>query len=203
MATVQNSDKLIEELWNRANPRQFELLLGRLLSEMGFTDVKVTGKSGDRGVNLKATWTQREVPGLEIDLKFVIQAKRTRPSAPINPRYVRELRGALKSGEWGLLITTGKVTENSRQSGIEDPSRVVSVIDGKKLSQLCRDYKVGVREHFEIDLSTLENEPTPAPQVETGEEATEQCAAFSCIGRKVRTCWQFTDFQRADAIGSS
>lgn len=184
MSTETKTDKLIEELWTRANPGQFELLLGKLLQEMGFSDVKVTGQSGDGGVDLNATWTQSHVPGLEIDLQFVIQAKRTRPSISINPRYVRELRGAMKSGEWGLLITTGKVSESARRNGIEDPSRAISIIDGAKLAQLCREYKVGVRQHFEVDLSTLEQEPAqPAPE-ELGEEFKTEVQLSQALNEK-------------------
>jgi len=172
-------ENLMEELWNKASPTQFEKLLGRLLTEMGFSDVKITGKSGDGGVDLRATWTQTEVPGLEVDLQFVIQAKRTNPSLSINPRFVRELRGALKSGEWGLLITTGKVSEGARRSGIEDPSRVISIIDGKKLAELCVRYKVGVREYFEVDLRSLEEQPAPTPQQAMVGEETATASILS------------------------
>jgi hypothetical protein len=177
-----NNGLIVEELWSKASPKQFEKLLGRLLGEMGFSDVKVTGKSGDGGVDLRAIWTQREVPGLEIDLQFFIQAKRTKPSVPLNPRYLRELKGILKSGEWGLLITTGKVTETTRQSGIEDPSRVVSVIDGKKLAELCKQYKVGVREHFDVDLSSLEEELAPSPPEQPGEETATDVVLSRALG---------------------
>ena len=65
---------------------------------MGFSEVTVTGRSGDRGIDLEATWTETNVPGLEVDLAFKIQAKRFKPGSTLNPRYIRELRGTLGSG---------------------------------------------------------------------------------------------------------
>lgn len=173
-----DDDRLVEEIWSKAKPKQFEKLLGRLLPAMGFSDVQVTGRSGDGGIDLRAIWTTN-VPGLDVDLRFLIQAKKTKPVAPINPRYVRELKGILKSGEWGLLITTSKVSDATRRSAIEDPSRMVSILDGRKLAELCRTFRVGVRERFDVDLGFLEREPSaeePAPilqEVEEGEHSTE------------------------------
>jgi len=85
---------------------------------MGFSDVTVTGRSGDKGIDLQATWTETNVPGLEVDLAFKIQAKRFEPVSALNPRYVRELRGTLRAGEWGLLITTAGVSSKTRQDGL-------------------------------------------------------------------------------------
>lgn len=124
---------------------------------MGFTEVQLTGKSGDGGIDMKAVWTQTEVPGLRIDLDFVIQAKRFNPSKTLNPRIVRELRGSLTSGQWGLLITTAKVTAQTREEGLRDPSRVVSVIDGGQLIYLCQEYEVGFRKDYQFDASFLDS----------------------------------------------
>ena len=92
---------MITDLYNQISSAQFENFLSILLDEMGFSDVAVTGRSGDRGIDPEATWTQKNFPGLEVDLAFKIQAKRLKPSSILNPRYVRELRGTLGSGEWG------------------------------------------------------------------------------------------------------
>ena len=71
-----NSSELLKEFHSKLSPQQFEDFLSILLGEMGFSDVEITGRSGDRGIDLKATWTETNVPGFEVDLDFKIQAKR-------------------------------------------------------------------------------------------------------------------------------
>ena len=153
---------LLNDLYSQLSPDQFEKFLSKLLEEMGFSDITITGRSGDRGIDLEGTWTQKTVPGLEIDLAFKIQSKRYQPTKTINPKYVRELRGCLRSGEWGLLITTAKTSSNTRREGLSDSSRIISVYDGKDLIDLCKEFGVGIKTNYEIDLSFLkEGEITP------------------------------------------
>jgi hypothetical protein len=45
--------------------------------------------------------------------------KRYTPSTTLNPRYVRELRGSLGSGEWGLLITTAEASGNIERKNFQ------------------------------------------------------------------------------------
>jgi len=122
---------------------QFENLLSVLLDAMGFSEVNITGRLGDRGIDLEGIWTENNVPGLDVDLSFKIQAKRLKPTSVFNPRYVRELRGTLESGEWGLLITTARVSKNTLNQRLSDASRIVSVIDGSTLIEWCKKYQVG------------------------------------------------------------
>ena len=92
-----SSNELLKDLHSQLSPVQFETFLSKLLDEMGFSDVVVTGRSGDRGIDLEGIWTQKTVPGLQVDVSFKIQAKRLKPGTTINPKYVRELRGCLSS----------------------------------------------------------------------------------------------------------
>jgi hypothetical protein len=102
---------------------------------------------------------------LEVDLTFKIQAKRYRPTTTLNPRYIRELRGSLGSGEWGLLIMTAKTSRNTREEGLSDSSRVISVIDGEGLIDLCKEFGVGVKTNYKIDLSLLHEEEEIIPEI--------------------------------------
>lgn len=176
---------MITDLYDQISAEQFENFLSILLDEMGFSDVAVTGRSGDRGIDLEATWTQKNVPGLEVDLAFKIQAKRFKPSSTLNPRYVRELRGTLASGEWGLLITTARVSSKTRQDGLNDSSRVISIIDGQSLIELCKKYGVGVKTDYHIDLSFLE-EKEITPEVPEVSEKTPQAMLTETLGEDFR-----------------
>jgi len=141
--------------------------------------VTVTGRSGDKGIDLQATWTETNVPGLEVDLAFKIQAKRFEPVSALNPRYVRELRGTLRAGEWGLLITTAGVSSKTRQDGLADDSRRISIIDGQSLIELCKKYGVGIKTDYLIDLSSLEKEETTPEVSEVTEKTTQQMLSES------------------------
>lgn len=157
-----------KQIRDNLSPQQFEKLVYVLLDKMGFLEIQRTGKPGDAGIDLRATWNQTEVPGLEINLDFVIQAKRFDPDRSLDPRIVRELRGSLGPGQWGLLITTAKVTAQTREDGLRDPSRIVSVIDGSQLVYLCQKYEVAFRKDYQFDASFLEGshaEDSPPSQL--------------------------------------
>ena len=61
-----DSNNLLQTLYSTITPPQFEQLIGKLLEEMGFQDVDVTGQSGDKGVDLQATWNQQEVNNISV-----------------------------------------------------------------------------------------------------------------------------------------
>lgn len=149
---MSSRETLIQDLYSHLTPQQFEHFLSVLLNAMQFSDVRITGRSGDRGIDLEATWTQSNIPGLEIDLPFKIQAKRYAPTQTLSPRYVRELRGSLRAGDWGLLVTTARVTNSTLDERLADTSRIVSIIDGSKLIELCTKYEIGVKKGVQSRL---------------------------------------------------
>lgn len=81
------------------------MLLKDSLRKLGFDEIEVTGQSGDSGIDLVATLRKSEIPGIETSIPYKIQAKGINPDVTINPRYMRELREAMSSGERGILIT--------------------------------------------------------------------------------------------------
>ena len=158
---------VLEEMYHSLTPSEFENLVYILLDKMGFEELELTGRSGDSGIDLKGAWTQTQVPGLEIGLNFIIQVKRYGPGSILSPRFIRELRGSMQSGEWGLLITTSRVSSDTREDGIRDLSRIISVIDGEQLAELCVKYEVGVKKEFSFDPSLLrpKTEPEEKPEL--------------------------------------
>ena len=147
--------ELLDDIHKKLSPSNFEKLVFTLLDNMGFSDLELLGRSGDGGIDLRATWTQSQVAGLEIDLNFVIQVKRYRSRTTLSPRILRELRGVMHSGEWGLLVTTGRVSSKTREYGLDDASRIISIIDGSDLVELCAEYEVGARKEYQFDNSFL------------------------------------------------
>jgi hypothetical protein len=85
LLTKLSTSDLLHELYSQLSPTQFENFLSNLLDEMGFSDINVIGRSGDRGIDLEATWTEENVPGLQVDLAFKIP--RARPGYQVFLNY--------------------------------------------------------------------------------------------------------------------
>ena len=153
---TKSEQNLLGKLYKGLTPKGFELLIRDLLEKLGFDDVEVTGQPGDSGVDLIATLRKSEIPGIETNIPYKIQAKRISPDVTLNPRYIRELRGSMSSGERGVLITTAKVSPKSvEEEALKDISRLVLVIDGERLISFCQQYEVAVIKQYDVDTDYL------------------------------------------------
>jgi hypothetical protein len=106
--------------------------------------------------------------------------KRYSPGILLNPSYVRELRGSMLSGQRGILITTARVSQKTiDEEALRDESRIVLVIDGNRLIELCKSNRIGIVERYEIDEKYLSNIEASEPE-DTTEETT-------LVGNKLTT----------------
>jgi len=118
-------------------PTAFELFVVRVLTELGF-DVTHTGRTNDGGVDAEAVLS---LEGLTSVLTKV-QAKRWSHSVP--GRIVRELRGALRVDERGLIVTTAEFTpEAIREAAAEGKARI-GLLGGDALVRACAERGIGV-----------------------------------------------------------
>jgi restriction system protein len=82
-------------------PDSFERLCQRLLRESGFVEVRVTGRSGDGGIDGVGIVRLGGLPGFPI----LFQCKRYRGS--VSPSVIRDFCGAMIGrADRGLVITT-------------------------------------------------------------------------------------------------
>jgi restriction system protein len=126
---MQENESLLIDLYKKISPSGFEKLSELLLEKMGFDEIEHTGGSGDFGIDLKAILRKSEIENIETNTPFCIQAKCYDPERLLNPSVIRELRGALISGQRGLLITTARVSLNSVENeALRDISRIILVI---------------------------------------------------------------------------
>ena len=94
-------------------PDRFEHLAQRLLRETGFTNTRVTGRSGDGGIDGLGVYRLSLV-----SFPVFFQCKRYRGS--VRAGDVRDFRGAMAGrGDRGLLITTGAFTADARQGSYQ------------------------------------------------------------------------------------
>lgn len=130
-------DELIGALLD-ISPDAFERLSQRLLREAGFSNVQVTGRAGDGGIDGVGLYR----PTL-VSFPVFFQCKRYRGS--VSPGQVRDFRGAMAGrGEKGLLITTGSFTKDAQQEATRDGAPAVELIDGDRLCDLLKEYGLGV-----------------------------------------------------------
>ncbi len=107
-------------------PAGFERLSQRLLREAGFTQVMVTGQSGDGGID---GFGILQVNPL-VSFKVLFQCKRYAKS--VAPKDVRDFRGAMSGRtDKGIILTTGTYTAEARRQATRDGAPPIELIDGK------------------------------------------------------------------------
>jgi restriction system protein len=131
-------------------PAGFERLAQRLLRESGFTQVTVTGQSGDGGIDGFGTLQINPL----VSFKVLFQCKRYAKS--VSPSQVRDFRGAMAGrADKGIIITTGTFTAEAKREATRDGVPPIELIDGDKLVDMLESLEVGLRpiKTFEVDHS--------------------------------------------------
>lgn len=126
----------------------FERLSQRLLREAGFTQVAVTGKSGDGGIDGYGTLQINHL----VSFKVLFQCKRFAKS--VASSHVRDFRGAMAGrADKGIIITTGTFTAEAKREATRDGVPPIELIDGDKLLDMLESLELGLRPvtTFEID----------------------------------------------------
>jgi restriction system protein len=129
-------------------PSGFERLAQRLLREAGFTQVIVTGSTGDGGIDGYGTLQVNPL----VSFKVLFQCKRYTKS--VSPSHVRDFRGAMSGrADKGIIITTGTFTAEARREATRDGVPPIKLIDGEKLVEMLANLELGLRPvtTYEID----------------------------------------------------
>jgi restriction system protein len=130
-------DQLLGKLLSM-QPAAFERLSQRLLREAGFINLRVTGKSGDGGIDGTGVY---QVSLVSFPIYF--QCKRWRGS--VGASVVRDFRGALAGrGDRGLLISTGSYTADAKKEAAREGVAPIELIDGDRLCDLLKEHGLGV-----------------------------------------------------------
>jgi restriction system protein len=120
-------------------PDAFERLTQRLLRESGFVQVKVTGRSGDGGIDGVGIV---QLGGL-LGFPILFQCKRYRGS--VGAGAIRDFRGAMIGrADRGLVITTGTFSRDARAEATRDGAPPIDLVDGEQLLDKLRELRLGV-----------------------------------------------------------
>lgn len=105
--------------------RDFEGFVATLIEQLGFEDVVLTPRSGDRGRDVLAT---KRIHGISILCAF--ECKRYAAGRPVGPEIARALLGSITHGPTratkGVLVTTSTFSPAARKFLLTEPS-----LDGK------------------------------------------------------------------------
>ena len=131
-------EKLLATLYTLP-PDAFERLCQRLLRESGCVQVKVTGRSGDGGIDGVGIV---QLGGL-LGFPILFQCKRYRGS--VGAGAIRDFRGAMIGrADRGLVITTGTFSRDARAEATRDGAPPIDLVDGEQLLDKLRELRLGV-----------------------------------------------------------
>lgn len=143
----------LAETLHSMNPYAFERLSMLLLRECGFSQVSVTKKSGDGGID--GTGKLR-INGI-FSFNVAFQCKRFIGS--VSAGDIRDFRGSLTTDiEKGVFITTGTFTKAAREEASNAGKQQIDLIDGEEFINKLIEYRLGVHEKiiYEVDKPFFE-----------------------------------------------
>jgi restriction system protein len=124
----------------RISPDAFERLCQRILRESGFIEVRVTGRSGDGGIDGIGILRLQRV----VNFQVLFQCKRYQGS--VSPKEIRDFRGAMVGrSDKGLFLTTGSFSRAAQEEATRDGAPPIDLIDGERLADLLKDLSLGVQ----------------------------------------------------------
>lgn len=129
---------LIETI-KKIEPDQFERLCQRLLRELGFVNVEVTGKTNDGGIDGKGII---KIGGV-LSFHVIFQSKRYKGS--VSSSVIRDFRGAMVGrADKGLIMTTGSFTREAKKEAQRDGATPIDLIDGNDFAEKLKELRLGV-----------------------------------------------------------
>ena len=131
------ANRILERM-RRLSPDQFEVLVGEYLKAKGFSDVQVTGKSYDGGIDGHCG-----IPFINVKVAF--QAKRYAAGNSVGIEPVQRLQGSMSGGyDRGVFITTSGFTSTAK-GWVEEAQAQITLVEGEELVKQMIDLGLGVR----------------------------------------------------------
>lgn len=139
--------KKLYEILVHMDPYAFERLTQRVLRECGFTQVEVTKKSGDGGID--GTGKLR-INGI-FSFNIAFQCKRYQGT--VGSGDIRDFRGSLTTNiEKGVFITTGSFSKAAVEEASAPGKQQIDLIDGEEFITKLAEYGIGVKEVKDYDI---------------------------------------------------
>lgn len=128
---LRNIEELKAELM-MVNPYKFEIVVSNLITHVGFSEVKVTKKSGDEGVDVNAVLKNP----VSADIKYLFQVKRWKHSVGRNE--VANLRGSMGLNNQGVIISTSHFTNSAINEASSEYKTPINLVGIKELHSIIQ-----------------------------------------------------------------
>jgi restriction system protein len=136
VAPAYDPYRVVLEQVLQLDDKEFEILVGHLLTALGFEGSEVTGKTGDGGVDATG---ELNVANLA-KVKVFVQAKRYKLGTKVSANTVRQLRQAIPFGGQGAFITTAAFQAAAADVALEPGFPRIGLINGRQLVDLLIEY---------------------------------------------------------------
>lgn len=151
-------EKLIDVITEQLSPAAFERLIQRLLREKGFSQVDVTGRTGDGGIDGRGI---ARINGI-LSFHIIFQCKRFKSTSKVGSKDIRDFRGAMVGRtDKGLFITTASFTRDAIAEATRDGAPTIDLIDGDKLADKLKELNLGlkveIKEIIKVDEDWFRN----------------------------------------------
>lgn len=135
------------------SPSFFEKVVLDLLSNMGYGEGKVTGKTGDGGVD---GLISQDSLGLD---KIFFQAKRFGEDTPVSASMLRDFVGTLEVNgvSKGVFMTTSRFPKDA-ENVISRSHKSIVLVDGPKLVKLMIDFNIGVSTTKTYEIKRIDSD---------------------------------------------
>jgi restriction system protein len=146
----ENYRESVLKLLRSLPPSGFERFCQRILRESGFQQVKITGRSGDGGIDGVGVLQVNPF----VSFKVLFQSKRY--SGTVSASQVRDFRGAMAGrADKGLIITTGTFSVDAKAESVRDGVPPIELVDGQGLISLLETLELGLKpiKTFDVDIN--------------------------------------------------
>jgi restriction system protein len=142
MIEIRKKQRTLLEVLKSVSPIGFEHLCQRLLTEIGFEDVKLTPKI-DEGIDLIGTLKPQKLN--LVSMIMIFQCKRYGKAA-VSRAQVGDFRNAVMGrGDKGVIITTGTFSKDAKGEASREKVIPIELIDGQRLAGLFEELELGVK----------------------------------------------------------
>lgn len=130
----------------------FEKVVVELMEHMGYGKGSVTRYTNDGGIDGLITTD-------ELGFRPIYtQAKRYAPENKVGRQTLQSFVGALNGAQDGVFITTSSFTEDALTYAKGYPGATLSLIDGKRLTELMIKYDLGVATESVIKIKRVDSD---------------------------------------------
>jgi restriction system protein len=143
------------------SPAGFERLCRRILLEVGFEDVIVTGRSGDGGIDGHGILRINKL----VSDRVLFQCKRH--AEKISSAYIREFRGSMNGrADRGIFLATSTFSTEAKKEATRDGAVPIEMVDLDSLISLLVELGLGVTTQTvrAVDQAFFQEYMPPTPQ---------------------------------------